>query len=143
MIVLDTNVISETFRPNPHLAVKAWFDAQVVEALFICAPVLAEMRFGIERLASGAQQRWLSNEADRLENYQFRGKVLPFDAQTASIYGRITAERERRGQPMGPMDAMIAAIALQHNAVIATRDIRGFAIPGLIVVNPFDINNSN
>jgi predicted nucleic acid-binding protein len=138
VIILDTNVISETLRPVPNDVVRAWFDAQDDEALYLCAPVLAEMRFGVERLAAGAKQQWLREEVDRLEHQEFSRRVLPFDATAAMIYGRIVAERERSGRPMAVLDGMIAAIALQHDAVVATRDTRDFALPDLTVVDPFD-----
>ena len=137
MIILDTNVVSETLRPVPSDAVRAWLDAQDDEALFLCAPVLAEMRFGVERLAVGAKQRWLREEVDRLEHQEFSRRVLPFDAAAAAIYGRIVAVRQRSGRPLGVIDGMIAAIAIQHNAVVATRDTRDFALPDLTVVDPF------
>lgn len=137
MIILDTNVVSVTLRPVPSDAVRAWLDAQDDEALFLCAPVLAEMRFGVERLAVGAKQRWLREEVDRLEHQEFSRRVLPFDAASAAIYGRIAAVRERSGRPLGVLDGMIAAIAIQHKAVVATRDTRDFALPDLTVVDPF------
>ena len=120
----------------PDPAVRAWFDAQALENLYICTPVLAEMRFGIDRLAIGAKQQRLKEAADQLEYQRYRGRVLPFDATAALIYGRIVAARERSGRPLGVLDGMIAAIAIQHN-VVATRDTRDFALPDLTVVDPF------
>jgi predicted nucleic acid-binding protein len=112
-------------------------DAQDDGALCLCAPVLAELRFGVERLAVGAKQRWLQEEVDRLEHQEFSGRVLPFGATAAAIYGRIVAMRQRSGRPLGVLDGMIAAIAIQHHAVVATRDTRDFALPDLTVVDPF------
>jgi predicted nucleic acid-binding protein len=137
VIILDTNVVSETLRPVPNDAVRAWFDAQDEEALHLCAPVLAEMRFNVERLAAGAKQRWLREEVDRLEHQEFSKRVLPLDVTAATIYGRIVAVRERSGRPIGVVDGMIAAIALQHGAAVAIRDTRDFALPDLTVVDPF------
>jgi predicted nucleic acid-binding protein len=137
VIILDTNLVSEPMRPAPNAAVRAWYNAQTLNELYICAPVLAEMRFGIELLASGAKQRWLRNQVNEIEHIHFRDRVLPFDATSASIYGRIIAARKRSGRPMGVLDGMIAAIALQHGASVATRDTRDFALPDLTVVDPF------
>lgn len=47
MILLDTNVIPEPWRPTPETAVLSWLDAQAVETLFISAISIAELRFGI------------------------------------------------------------------------------------------------
>lgn len=137
MIILDTNVVSEGFRPKPHIAVRLWMDAQPPDMLFLCAPVLAEIRFGIARLEPGAQQDRLRAGADKLENDQYRGRVLPFDAAAASAYGRLAAERQRIGKPIGHMDGFIAAIAVAHGAAVATRDTYGFSNFGLTIINPF------
>lgn len=138
MILLDTNVVSEGFRATPHVAVRSWMDAQPHETLFICAPVLAEIRFGIARLEPGAQRDLLQTGADRLEYSQYQGRILSFDARAAAVYGKLAADRQRRGKPIGQMDGLIAAIAIANNADIATRDRYGFSDWGLNVVNPFE-----
>ncbi len=60
MIILDTNVVSDAFQPQAERTVRRWLDAQPPTDLFICAPVLAEMRFGIERLPAGRRGMSLS-----------------------------------------------------------------------------------
>ncbi|HEY0329002.1 MAG TPA: type II toxin-antitoxin system VapC family toxin [Rhodopseudomonas sp.] len=139
MIILDTNVVSEALRPKPNLGVRDWLDTQPADALFICAPVLAEIRFGIERLDAGVQRQKLLASAARLESVTFFDHILPFDAVAATIYGRIAAQRQSAGRPIGVMDCMIAAIALAHQAAVATRDRYGFDGVGLTVINPFEI----
>jgi predicted nucleic acid-binding protein len=138
VIILDTNVVSQGFRAKPHMAVRLWMDAQPPDTLFLCAPVLAEIRFGIARLEPGPQQDRLRAGADRLEHDQYRGRVLPFDAAAASVYGRLAAERQRIGKPVGRMDSFIAAIAVAHGAAVATRDTYGFSDFGLTIINPFE-----
>src|SRR5882724_803676 len=113
-------------------------DAQPPDMLFLCAPVLAEIRFGIARLEPGAQQDRLRAGADKLESDQYRGRVLSFDAAAASIYGQLAAARQRIGKPIGHMDGFIAAIAIAHGAAVATRDIYGFSDFGLTIINPFE-----
>ena len=137
MILLDTNVISDPARPAPNLAVRAWLDAQPSASLFLCAPVLGELRFGVERLPDGARKRRLQSAADQIEYDLYRGRILSFDANAASQYGRVAAARERVGRPMGQMDALIASIALAHRAALATRDVEGFSDLGLELINPF------
>ena len=43
MIVLDTNVISEAMKPEPHPAVRAWLNNQVAETLYLSSVTLAEL----------------------------------------------------------------------------------------------------
>ena len=138
MILLDTNVISEIYRPLPSAVAMAWIDSQLREMLFLCTPVLAELRFGIERLATGKRRDRLSDSVDRLQNELYRDRILVFDTAAASEYGRIAAKRQRGGRPIGQLDAMIASIAVAHESTLATRNVSDFSDLGLDLINPFE-----
>jgi predicted nucleic acid-binding protein len=138
LIILDTNVVSEGFKARPHDSVRLWSDLQASQTLFICTPVLAEIRFGIALMGDGARKNGLKAAADGLEYDLYSGRILSFDVFAASIYGRIAAARQLSGKPIGHFDGMIAAIALAYGASVATRDTHGFADVGLNVINPFD-----
>ena len=116
----------------------AWIDAQVANTVHICTPVLAELRFGAERLELGRKQADLRAAIDEIESNLYRGRIFAFDIAAAAEYGRLVAKRERMGRRIEQMDALIAAIALTQGATLATRDIGDFADLGLEVVNPFD-----
>ena len=137
MIILDTNVASEGFRKRPNVAVRRWLDVQVPEDIYLCAPVMAEIRYGIARLNGGEQQERLRAIADMFEDDLYKGRILPFDTSAASVYGRIAAERRRKGKPVDPMDGMIASIAIARGAAVATRDRYGFSDLDLTVIDPF------
>ena len=141
MIVLDTNVISEVWRPHPSVPVLAWLDAQSVDSLYICAPVLAELRFGAEVLEAGRRRDRLRGSIDHLEREGYRGRILSFDTAAAAEYGRVVARRRRLGRRIELMDAMIAAIALVYRAVLATRDIADFTGLDIELVNPFEFKS--
>jgi predicted nucleic acid-binding protein len=106
--------------------------------VYLCAPVLAELRFGIERLARGHRRRDLESRIDRLEHDYFRDRVLPFDAAAAAQFARLSAARERSGRRIEPMDALIAGIARSQRAAIATRDIGDFRDLEIELINPFE-----
>src|SRR5215467_10633614 len=112
MILLDTNIVSEPWRPRPDRRVLVWLEAQPVGSLYLCTPVLAELRFGAESLDAGLRRDRLRNAIDRLERESYRGRMLSFDEQAAAEYGRIAAKRKQMGKRMELMDAMIAAIAV-------------------------------
>src|SRR5579872_3603740 len=78
MIVLDTNVVSEAFRKAPNATVRTWLDAQAPTDLFLCAPVLAELRYGIERLAPGARKTALEEMLLNVETELFDNRILSF-----------------------------------------------------------------
>jgi len=125
-------------RIAPDQAVSMWFKLQPADSLYLCTPVLAELRYGIERLADGRKKQALLTAVDGFENELYRGRILPFDQAAAVHYARVAARRERQGRPMPQMDALIAAIALTHGATVATRDVAGFAGIDLDIVNPFE-----
>jgi predicted nucleic acid-binding protein len=138
MILLDTNVVSEPHRPTPDRAVQDWLNRQPAQDLFLCTPVLAELRYGFERLPSGARRNRLESWLQELEQQHFVDRILPFDQLAAHEFGRIMSRREKIGRPIKPLDALIAAIAVCHTAPIATRDTMNFADLGLELINPFE-----
>jgi toxin FitB len=139
MILLDTNVVSEPHRPRPDSAVQEWLNAQPAQNLYLCTPVLAELRYGFERLPSGARRNRLESWFRDLEEQHFADRILPFDQLAAHEFGRVMSRRQKAGRPIKPMDALIAAIAVGHMAAIATRDMMDFADLGLELINPFQV----
>lgn len=138
MILLDTNVVSETLRRRPDATAIAWLDAQSEHTLYLCTPVLAELLYGVERLPAGPRKTALRAGLDRLENDLYRDRILVFDVAAAKEYARIAAARSAAGRTIGQMDTLIAAIAASHRITIATRNVAHFADLKVELVNPFD-----
>jgi predicted nucleic acid-binding protein len=143
MIVVDTNVLSELTKPKPSPEVVAWFDQQRIPDLFTTAITLAEIQMGIHLMPKGRRRDVLQRGADTTFDVRFAGRVLPFDSDAARAFCEIVGRRRRLGRPIEIMDAQIAAIALSHRAVIATRDASDFANCGVHVVNPWRTLQSN
>jgi toxin FitB len=137
MIVLDTNVLSEAVRPQPAPAALAWLAAQEPLSVFTTSITRAEILYGIERLPEGKRKADLATAIELIFTQEFQGRILPFDGQTATHFATITAARERLGHPISQMDAMIAAIARQHRATLATRNTADFSDCGMKLVNPW------
>ncbi|MDP9759634.1 MULTISPECIES: type II toxin-antitoxin system VapC family toxin [Agrobacterium] len=137
MILLDTNVISEPWKPVPDEAVIAWLDAQAVETLFISAITIAELRFGIAAMPSGRRQTILR---DRLEGEvlpHFSGRILSFDLATSQFYSELMARARASGKAIGTADGYIAATAAANGLTISTRDTSPFEAAGVKVINPW------
>jgi|ERR1700720_4182632 predicted nucleic acid-binding protein len=137
MIVLDTNVISETMRRVPNAAVVEWLDSQPANDLFLCTPVLAEIYYGVARLDESMRKSNLLRSYRQIVAEVFEGRILPFDAPAAEAYGELVAELESDGNPITVIDAMIAAIAQSNAATLATRNTAHFTKTGVTLVNPF------
>ena len=137
MILLDTNVISEPWKPDPDTDVLTWLDAQAVETLFISAISIAELRYGIASMPSGKRQTILH---DRLEGEVlpiFNGRILPFNVRTSQFYAELMAEGRTSGKAIGRADGYIAATAAENHLAVATRDTSPFEAAGLRVINPW------
>ncbi len=137
MILLDTNVVSETMRKAPEPAVVAWLDSQAVETLFLTTISLAELLFGIAALPSGRKRTTL--ERTMVENAapHFADRFLSFDVASAQAYAGIMSKARRAGRAISVADGQIAAIATVHRLTIATRDAAPFEAAGVPVVNPW------
>lgn len=137
MIVVDTNVISELMRGEPHPAVLAWMAAQPRAELYTTRINQAEIFYGIAGLPPGRWRAALAAAAGAMFDEDFAGRILPFEAGAAARYPEIVLTRRQAGKPIEKFDALIAATALAAGACIATRDTGGFTGCGLTVIDPW------
>ena len=135
--LLETNVVSETIRPRPERKVIEWIEAQVPTDLFLAAHTLGELVRGASRVGSQARreryEKWIGQDLAR----QFEGRILPFDQQTALVWGRLMGDGDRVGRPPSAADAYIAAVALQHDLVLVTRNVKDFAYFNNRILDPW------
>ena len=136
MIVVDTNVVSELMRPRPDPQVREWVSAQAPGELCTTAITVAEIRYGLERLADGRRKQSLLAAATELFA-AFSDYIQPFDADAAIWYATIVAHRDRLGMPIDGFDAQIAAICRTRSAALATRNARDFQQTGIDVTDPW------
>ncbi|MCA3562789.1 MAG: type II toxin-antitoxin system VapC family toxin [Methylocystis sp.] len=136
MILLDTNVVSEAVKPHSHPLVRAWFDAQVAETLFLSSITVAELLFGIGALPDGKRKDMLAARIDHLLN-DFADRILPFDAPAARHYADLAVKARPIGMGFPGPDGYIAAIAAARGFAVASRDTSAFTAAGLTVIDPW------
>ncbi len=139
MIVLDTNVLSELMRAKPAPEVLVWIDAQPTSQLFISSITVAEILYGIARMADGKRKQSLLDVATLMFDEDFAGRILSFDSDAAVHYAGLAAESEAKGTVVDMADGQIAAIAALHDARVATRNVRHFDYLGVPVINPWEV----
>jgi len=126
--LLDTNAVSEWVKPRPNPGVIRWMEAADEDRVFLSVISLAELCYGVERLAPGARrsrlEAWLQEELP----LRFEGRILPVDDNVAGAWGRAVARGEALGRPMGAMDAFLAATAETHHLILVTRDVSHFPV---------------
>ena len=136
MILLDSCVISEAMRPDPSSQVMVWLDSIPENRVFLPVIVLGELRKGVDRLDRGTRRVALDLWLEQLRE-RFRRRVLVVDEETALTWAVLNARLERKGQRMPAIDSLIAACALRHNALLATRNTADYAPSGIELVNPW------
>jgi predicted nucleic acid-binding protein len=134
VIILDTNVISEIMRGSIDPKVSAWLGTQPLSTLATTAINLAELRYGLARLAFGRRRRDLESRLSAFAARAFVNRVFDFDAAASDAYGDLMVAGERSGRRF---DGLIAAIAKSRALPIVTRDTADFENCGVRVISPW------
>ncbi|KPH85612.1 plasmid stability protein StbB (plasmid) [Komagataeibacter intermedius AF2] len=138
MILLDTNVISEPWKPVPEPRVLAWIDGQAIETLFLSAVTVAELRFGIGAMPTGRRRSVLHERLEQEVLPLFAGRVLSFDLAASQAYAELMVRARSEGRAIGKADGYIAATAASRGYVVASRDVSPFEAAGVRVLNPWE-----
>jgi toxin FitB len=124
--LLDTNVVSEWLKPQPNQGVIDWLAQADEDQVFLSVVTITEMRYGIERMATGKRRKrldqWLSEELP----VRFEGRILPVDSTVADACGKLVARSEYLGHPIEARDAFIAATAEVYALTLVTRNASDF-----------------
>ena len=112
--LLDTDTFSEVLKGiDSHVVAQATAYRTIFGRYTISTITILEVIKGLHRI----------QREDRIEQFLdglTTADVLTLDVQSAEIAGRIYADLERTGQPIGRADPIIAAIALQHGLTLVT-----------------------
>ena len=122
-VALDTNRITDLFRGDIALAEQL----STAEEVWIPLIVLGEIKAGFQ---GGTQQRRNEGLLTGLLAKPTVGVLLP-SRETAEHYARIFVQLRRAGTPVPDNDLWIAALALEHDLTLVTRDRHFARIPQL------------
>jgi len=138
VIILDTNIVSETQKANPDPAVMAWLDQLDPGTTYLTAITVAELLFGVDIMPMGERRAKLEGSVTALVDKTFHGRILPFDATAAHCFAALVASARRDGKAVSFPDGAIAAIARSNNyATVATRDASPFLAMRIDVIDPW------
>ena len=130
IVLADTNVISEFVRSTPDAQVMRWL--QTVPLMAISAITLEEAHFGLGWQPNTRKLALFNALVERLH------AVYPITPAIAQRGGALRGQFQAQGSSRSAPDMLIAATALEHQLVLATRNVRDFTGCGVQVVNPFD-----
>jgi tRNA(fMet)-specific endonuclease VapC len=113
--LLDTNTASYIIKGNiPN--VRERLRRVPLAEVGISSVTEAELRFGAERTPQN------SRLAIAVEEFIIRLEVLPWNSESAKQHAILRASLEKKGEPMGNLDMMIAAQALASYLRLVTHD---------------------
>ncbi len=136
--LLDTSVVSELVKKNPHDRVLDWIGGQDEALLFLSVLTLGELEKGIAKLPASARKTRLLSWVRRDLAERFGNRLLPIDMHVAARWGQLAGESERRGRPLPVIDSLLAATALVHGLQMVTRNIEDFQRCGVAYVDPWN-----
>lgn len=131
MYLFDTDALSQIIRRDPSIYFIKKLASLPPHQQFTTAITVGEMVYGAYK--SNRPAYFISKLNDQVwPNIQ----ILPFDKDSAEIYGKLRAELEKKGTPLTEPDIRIASIALCHKLVLVTGNVKHFIkISGLILEN--------
>lgn len=128
-VMLDTTICIHIIRQRPPSVLER-FGAFAVGDIGLSAITLAELEYG------AGNSRDPNRNREALQRFTAPLEIAAFDRDATEAYGRIRTALERKGQPIGPMDPLIATHALSLGVRLVTSNKDEFRrVPGLRVEN--------
>lgn len=127
--MLDTNICIYVIKHKPE---KVFQKLQEVDPSDVCisSVTYAELVHGVEKSAAVDKNRLA------LSIFLANIEILDFDVNAAEGYGKIRADLEKNGTPIGPLDMMIAGHARSLDYTVVTNNVKEFKrVSGLKIEN--------
>jgi toxin FitB len=132
--LVDANVLSEPTKQAADSRVVTWLDANESN-LVVDSIIIGELRIGILALPRGRKrdrlEQWYETVVETID-------CISWDATISQRWATLVVELKRKGEAVPLLDGMIAATALQHGLIVATRNTRDFQKTGVKTLNPFE-----
>ncbi|HNV55980.1 MAG TPA: type II toxin-antitoxin system VapC family toxin [Smithellaceae bacterium] len=136
--LLDTCVISELVKKEPHPSVIRWMDTGDESKMYLSVLTLGEIIKGINKLPNGDRreklQSWVTNDLVQ----RFGSRLLEIDAEISMAWGTMLGEAERLGEKLPVVDSLIAASANVHDLIVVTRNVKDMERCRTKVFNPWE-----
>jgi predicted nucleic acid-binding protein len=137
--LIDTNVLSELYRPKPNVSVLRFLSSQPNHLLHVSVVTFAEIRFGIELLKDSTRRMELYEWLDNDLRPRFENRVLEINEDIMLTWKQLAHEGRKAGHTFAQPDLLIAATALHHGLTIVSRDTSEFLRANVPVFNPWTV----
>ncbi len=133
MILLDTNTCIYIINNRPPNVLEKFRKYKAGE-VGISSIAASELAYGVAKSGSIKNRK-------ALDMFLAPMQILPFDSQCLWFYADLRASLEKQGLSIGPMDSLIAALALSIDGTLVTNNIKEFMrVPKLKLDNWFEAN---
>jgi predicted nucleic acid-binding protein len=141
-VLLDTCVLAELRHPQGDPAVKSAIALISDDEIYLSALVLGEIAQGVALLPDGRKRRVLNSWLTALGS-QFADRIMPVDAETAHLWGDISARARQAGHILPVVNGLLAATALRHGLHLMTRTTAHLAATGALIIDPWKESEKN
>jgi len=136
--LLDICVLSELIKKSPSSNLIKWLSKIDENKLFVSVLTIGEIHKGIEKLPNSKKKtefyQWVNHDLKE----RFNTRILDFDLQAATIWGKIQALSEIQGKSMLVIDGQIAATGIRYDLTVVTRNIKDMEMSGVNLLNPWN-----
>jgi tRNA(fMet)-specific endonuclease VapC len=117
--LIDTNICIYIMNKRPIKVIQKFKQFDVGE-ICVSTITVSELQYGVVKSKNHRLNR------QRVQEFLSPLEIIPYDESAANMYGDIRYQLEKRGEPIGPLDLMIAAHALSGNFVLVTNNEKEF-----------------
>ena len=124
--MLDTNMASYVIKGHPPEA-RQRLATLPMDSVIVSVVTQAELLYGL------ARKGYPAAFANLIREFLLRVEVLPWDGESATVYGDLRASCAASGITLGALDMMIAAHAVAAQATLVTHDKAFSLVPGGVI----------
>ncbi len=121
--LLDTNVISEIFRPKPNPVVFKKLE-EYEKLCSLPSTAWNELLFGVNTMDSGKKRDYIFSKL--VDDIQANYEIIQYDNHAAWIHADIRSRLKEEGIGIDFQDSQIASIAVSNNMILVTRNTKHF-----------------
>lgn len=127
--LLDTNTCVDLIRNTSQRLIKKIVEKKVTD-IAISTITLSELEYGAYKSSNVPKAKMA------LAEFIAPITILPYDDTIAPVYGKIRADLQKKGTPIGALDLLIGAHALSGHMILVTSNVKEFKrIEGLSIEN--------
>jgi tRNA(fMet)-specific endonuclease VapC len=131
--LLDTNICIYIIKKSPEKVIKKLESIPNDEGkneIYLSSVTVSDLFYGVEKSSQ------LEKNFEALKGFLTPFQIINFDHESAEVFGRVRSDLERKGTVIGPYDLQIASIAIAHDLVLVTNNIKEFKrVDGLNLEN--------